>query len=116
MPTALSQHNENESMCHNSKHANSRNILHGKMKVSKQDCINEVARRKVASQKRKDHNNTTDKEKDRRMHIVQCKKAQYQHLESSHQDQCPIVYSSGKKQDRKEVAALWLQPFTVVDD
>jgi hypothetical protein len=52
------------------------------------------------------------------------KKTKYSHLLSSQQhvmpkeeDMCPLVYkSAGKEQGRKEVAALWLQQFTVVDE
>jgi len=93
-----------------------------KIKVSKQDTINEEAklRRKQLGTTKKDLSTSRDNKK---LHIVQNKKAQFSHLMSSqkvmpkNEDQCPIVYNSlEKEKGRKEVAALWLQPFTVVDD
>mmetsp|Transcript_12026 Transcript_12026/g.25870 ORF Transcript_12026/g.25870 Transcript_12026/m.25870 type:complete len:143 (-) Transcript_12026:326-754(-) len=96
--------------------------LKGKIKVSKQDTINKEAklRRKQLGTTNKDLFARRDNKK---LHIVQNKKARFSHLMSSqkvmpkNEDQCPIVYNSPEKEKgRKEVAALWLQPFTVVDD
>lgn len=61
---------------------------------------------------------------EKKCHITQTKKTKYSHLLSSQQhvmpkeeDICPLVYkSAGKEQGRKEVAALWLQQFTDVDE
>ena len=97
-----------------------------RMRKSRQDCINEEARKSreqrdaiSATTKKVPINITTDK-----MHLVQCKKAQYSNI-ISHQkgsitlddDKCPIVYSNSKTGGgKKSKTALWLQPFTVVAD
>ena len=95
------------------------------VKVSKQDRVNEEAklRRKQRDATKKKDQVAAIRENDERRHIVQQRKAQYSHLISTQrvlakdEDQCPIVYSAAEKgQERKEVAALWLQPFTVIDD
>ena len=102
----------------------------GEMKISRQDLVNAEAKRRKQSNtmQKKDHitsndNNNGNKGK---LCIVQSKKARYSHLISSQRimpkqddDHLPIVYSNsegGDDRDRKEVAALWLQPFTVLDD
>ena len=93
------------------------------LKVSRQDSINAQARLKrkeieTASKKKAVHR---DRKSNKKLHIVQSKKSQYTHLVSSQQvkakdeDAEPIIYKSSKE-ERKEVAPLWLQPFTVVDD
>lgn len=78
-------------------------------------------RRKALDASKKDR--VTRRGDAKKIHIVQNKKAQFTHLTSSQrvkpnddQHQRPIVYDSSDKRDRQEVAALWLQPFTVVDD
>ena len=60
---------------------------------------------------------------DNKMHIVQCKKAQYSHLMSSHKvmpkdedDDYPKVYETRKSSGKKEPAALWLASFRVDED
>lgn len=61
---------------------------------------------------------------EKKCHITQTKKTKYSHLLSSQhhvmpkeEDICPLVYkSAGKEQGRREVAALWLQQLTVVDE
>eukprot|EP00578_Thalassiosira_sp_NH16_P016320 CAMPEP_0181127354 /NCGR_PEP_ID=MMETSP1071-20121207/28150_1 /TAXON_ID=35127 /ORGANISM="Thalassiosira sp., Strain NH16" /LENGTH=145 /DNA_ID=CAMNT_0023213081 /DNA_START=824 /DNA_END=1258 /DNA_ORIENTATION=+ len=99
----------------------------GGIKVSRQDSINREARMRRQQQ---DHDAIAknklanrDKVERRKLHIVQTKKAQYPHLLSSQkisakcEDERPVVYDSvGKEEGRKEVAALWLQPFTIIDD
>ena len=96
-----------------------------KLKVSRQDFINEHARLKrkeidIASKKkaiRQDRRNGN-----KNMHIVQSKKSQFTHLTSSQrvkakdEDAKPITYKSSEGEERREVAALWFQPFSVVDD
>ena len=100
-------------------------IRHGKTKVLKQDSVNEGA--KIRGKQRndttkKDHVANSGNTRKLHIHIVQNKKAQFSHLISQQkvmpkdEDQCPIVYNSSEVELRKEVAALWLQPFTVVDD
>lgn len=99
-------------------------IRHGKVKVSRQDCINAEARkRRVDAAKQRGALPRRRGGNDRKMHIVQSKRANYSHLVSSQrvmpkqdENRCPILYGSSKAEDRKEVAPLWLQPFTVIDE
>ena len=57
----------------------------------------------------------------KRCNIVPTRKMQYSHLLSSQKvvpndvDSCPVVYKS-EKQGRKEVAAIWFQQLTGVDE
>ena len=61
---------------------------------------------------------------EKKCHIVQTKKTKYSHLISSQkhvmpkeeENASPVVYKSKKYQGKKEVAVLWLQQFTVVDE
>ena len=94
-------------------------VLRGKIKEQKNDCNPE--KRKHLRDK-KDVRRVARSSSENKMHIVQCKKAKFTHLLSSQkvkpkdEDDCPIVYDSGKRSGRKEVAALWLAPFRVDDD
>ena len=122
--------NSNESQAlgdeddNNKKDANSN--CNGMRKSTRQDCINEEAwiRREqrdaiTSTTKKVPINIKTDK-----MHLVQCKKAQYSNIISRQKgsitlddDKCPIVYSNSKTGGgKKSKTALWLQPFTVVAD
>lgn len=60
---------------------------------------------------------------EKKCHIVQMKKTKYSHLLSSQEhvmpkeeDISPVVYRSQKYKGKKEVAVIWLQQFTVVDE
>ena len=88
------------------------------VKVSRQDVIREDAKIR-----RMRLDNATKKPracpKDKKLHVVPTKKAQFSHLTTQRdEDKGPIVYdsSSRKEHAREEATALWLQPFTVVDD
>ena len=102
-------------------------ILRGKIKEQKHESTIDA----VGAEKRMQREHLRDEKNVRhvarsssvnKMHIVHCKKAQFTHLLSSQkvmpkdEDNCPIIYDSGKRSGRKEVAALWLAPFRVDDD
>ena len=60
---------------------------------------------------------------EKKCHIAQSKKMKYSHLLSSQkhvmppeENMDPVVYKSDNDRCRKEVAALWLQQFTPVDE
>ena len=101
------------------------------VKISRQDLVNAEAKKRRqkqlsgATKKDRVASNSTNNGNKGKLCIVQTKKARYSHLISSQRimpkqddDHLPIVYNSerGDDRDRKEVAALWLQPFTVLDD
>jgi hypothetical protein len=97
-------------------------ILRGKIKEQKHDCNPEKRMQRKHLRVEKDVRHVARSSSVNKMHIVHCKKAQFTHLLSSQkvmpkdEDNCPIIYDSGKRSGRKEVAALWLAPFRVDDD
>jgi len=122
--------NSNESQASGDKDDNNKkgddNSNCNRMRQSRQDCINEEAR---MLREQRDAITTTTKKvpiniKNDKMHLVQCKKAQYSNIISRQKgsitlddDKCPIVYSNSKTGGgKKSKTALWLQPFTVVAD
>jgi hypothetical protein len=96
-------------------------VLHGKIKEPKRDCNPEKRMRRKQLKDEKEPR-VGRPSCDAKVHIVQCKKAQFTHLLSTQkvmpkdEDNCPIVYNSRKRNGRKEVAALWLAPFRIDDD
>jgi hypothetical protein len=99
-------------------------VLRGKIKEQKNDYNPEKRMRRKHLRDENDAHRVARSSScsENKMHIVQCKKAQFTHLLSSQkvmpkdEDHCPIVYDSGKRNGRKEVAALWLAPFRVDDN
>ena len=88
-------------------------------KVSRQDTINEEARRSRKRNSVAASSLTKRATDDGKRHVVPTKKAQYTHLVSlaKEEDKRPIVYGSSEDCERKqEVAPLWLQSFGVVED
>jgi len=93
-----------------------------KVKVSRQDFINEDGkRRREESTKKTSHSKNNS---ERKTHITQHKKAQYTHLVPNERgglaknDDMPKVYSSIRKEDNDKKQAktdLWLNEFTVAD-
>ena len=88
-------------------------------KVSRQDTINEEARRSRKRNSVAASSSTKRASDDDKRHVVPTKKAHYTHLVSlaKEEDKRPIVYGSSEDCERKqEVAPLWLQSFGVVED
>ena len=108
----------------NNKKGDANSNCNGMRKSTRQDCINEEAW--IRREQRDTITSTTKKVpiniKTDKMHLVQCKKAQYSNIISRQKgsitlddDKCPIVYSNSKTGGgKKSKTALWLQPFTVV--